>query len=128
MEQPNTILNFRRRESNPDEVDRLVGNDRSYVQAVRANFHQQAAGAHFVKAVRALVEQADFTPNAALRSLLADYEHLARGFSLRNAGSSTCDCPGERDWHFRGRCTGCGAGLAPEFIAYRRDVEGGGVA
>lgn len=128
MEQPETILQFRRRESNPDEVDRLVGNDRSYVQAVRANFHQQAAGAHLVKAVRELAYSDRPITDAALRSLVADYEHLARGYSLRNAGSSTCDCSADRDWHFRGRCTGCGAGLSPEFLKYRRDVEGGGVA
>lgn len=128
MEQPETILQFRRRESNPDEVDRLMGNDRSYVQAVRANFHQQAAGAHLVKAVRELAYSDRPITEAALRSLVADYEHLARGFSLRNAGSSVCDCTADRDWQFRGRCIGCGAGLAPEFLQYRRDVEGGGVA
>lgn len=102
--------------------------DPSYHEAVRRNFFQQAAGAHLRRMVEIYARQADFTPSGALRSLLNDYEHLARGFSLRNAGSSTCDCSGDRDWHFRGRCVGCGAGLAPEFLQYRRDVEAGGVA
>ena len=129
MDQPKTILNFQRRESHADEIDRLMNiADRSYVETVRRNFHEQAAGAHLVKAVRALAHQGEFTPNAVLRSLVADYDHMARGYSLRNASSSTCDCSGQRDWQFRGRCCGCGANLAPEFIAFRRDVEAGGVA
>lgn len=129
MEQSKTILNFQRRESNPDEIDRLMNiADRSYVETVRRNFHEQAAGAHLVKAVRALSNSDRPITEAALRSLVADYEHLARGYSLRNASSSTCDCSGQRDWQFRGRCCGCGANLAPEFIAFRRDVEAGGVA
>lgn len=129
MEQPEAILQFRRRGSHADEIDRLMNiADRSYVETVRRNFHEQAAGAHLVKAVRALANQGDFTPNAALRSLVADYDHMARGYSLRNASSSVCDCSGDRDWQFRGRCVGCGAGLAPEFLLYRSDVEAGGVA
>lgn len=110
-----------------EEVEALQ-NDRSYHDAVRANFHQQAAGAHLVKAVRELAYSDRPITEAALRSLVADYDHMARGYSLRNASSSTCDCSGQRDWQFRGRCCGCGASLAPEFIAFRRDVEAGGVA
>ena len=126
MDQPETILNFRRRESNPDEADRLAGNDRSYVQAVQRNFFEQAAGAHFVKAVRALVEQADFTPNAALRSLLNDYEHMARGYSLRNASSSVCDCNFAELFMFRGRCVSCGAGLSEDMRRWRKEVDDAG--
>ena len=127
MDQSKTILNFQRRESNPDEIDRLMNiADRSYVETVRRNFHEQAAGAHLVKAVRALAHQGEFTPNAVLRSLVADYEHLARGYSLRNASSSTCDCNFAELFMFRGRCVSCGAGLSEDMRRWRKEVDDAG--
>ena len=127
MEQSEAILQFRRRESHADEIDRLMNiADRSYVETVRRNFHEQAAGAHLVKAVRALANSDRPITEAALRSLVADYEHLARGYSLRNASSSTCDCNFAELFMFRGRCVSCGAGLSEDMRRWRKEVDDAG--
>lgn len=113
-----------RHRSHLDEVDDLMGNsDRSFVEKVRANYYELEGGRHVMRMLSAFAAQGDFTPNASLRNLAGEFEHLRRGYSLRNASSGTCDCPGDRDHHFRGRCCGCGASLAPEFLQYRESAE-----
>lgn len=111
-----------------DEIAELMAGDdakfdRSYHETVQRNFFEQAAGKRLRRMVEALAHQGDFTPNAALRSLLKDYDHEARGFSLRNASSSTCDCNFAELRMYRGRCVSCGCSLAEDMRRWRKEVD-----
>lgn len=98
-----------RHRSHADEIDELMGGDRSFVEKVRANFYEQEAGRHVVRVLSALAALGDFTPNQALRYLIWEHSWLSRGYSLRNGASSECDCRDPWGLVIEGHCTGCGA-------------------
>ncbi len=123
--QPVPLARFR---SHGDEYDAMVGkNDADYVDYL-SRLRNGLNAYHYLEGrIAGLVQQAEFTPGAALRTLLHEARAMSLGYGVRNSQSGTCDCSDGPTEMFEGCCTGCGAGLAPEARARRREV-GGGVA
>lgn len=129
MEQPDTILQFRRRESHADEIDRLMGQvdfhfDSAYIDYLARLRNGLAAYQYLERRIAGMAQQADFTPPVVLRTLLHEARAMARGYGVHNSQSGTCDCTNPPREMFEGRCVGCGAGLSPEMRERRREVSG----
>lgn len=71
-----------RHRSHADEIDELMGGDRSYVEFLRANFFEQEAGRHLAGRIGELSLQGDFTPNTVLDQLMREYDWLLNGNQL----------------------------------------------
>ena len=120
--QPVPLTRYR---SHADEYDALAGkNDADYVDYLSRLRNGLTAYQYLEKRLAGMVQQADFTPAVVLRTLLHEARALARGYGVHNAQSGTCDCRETQTEMFRGACVGCGAGLAPEARARRREVSG----
>ena len=71
-----------RHRSHADEIDELMGGDRSYVEFLRANFFEQEAGRHLAGRIGELSLQGDFTPNTVLDQVMREYDWLLNGNQL----------------------------------------------
>lgn len=95
--------------SHADEIDHLLGNDRSYVETVHANFYRQEAGAHVRRMLGALLLcRGSAIPARDIAYLAAEFDAIASGRALvvgATVHANPCDCSPEHPTVRDARCT-----------------------